>query len=186
MPYFWQLTINPKLKTQNSIISFGKLIHIQKSFLFCTPRLETQQPVLPYSLGCIILNQTRCVQFFLNLPGWLGNTMGIIRVTEAPEGKPCCWWVASWYMLCVVWSPCSSAKCWERSATCCLHTGHRVLVGDWGGTTRISCTWSKCSSNLDSLSLPIPHCGQLQGSVELSGLDLAETEIFSSWNNNVV
>ena len=41
--------ISPILKIQN--LSLGMLILRQKSSQFCTPRLKTPQPVLPYS-GC--------------------------------------------------------------------------------------------------------------------------------------
>ena len=34
--------------SQNSIIPLGMLIFRKKSFQFCTPRLKTWQPVLPY------------------------------------------------------------------------------------------------------------------------------------------
>ena len=40
MPYFWQLAINPKLKTQNSIISFGYVDSYAKIFLILDPLLE--------------------------------------------------------------------------------------------------------------------------------------------------
>ena len=37
MPYVWQLVINPKLKTQNSIISFGYVDFYAKIFLILYP-----------------------------------------------------------------------------------------------------------------------------------------------------
>ena len=40
MPYFWQLAIRPKLKTQNSIISFGYVNSYAKIFLILYPPLE--------------------------------------------------------------------------------------------------------------------------------------------------
>ena len=40
MPYFWQLAINPKLKTQNSIISFWHVGSYAKIFLIFYPPLE--------------------------------------------------------------------------------------------------------------------------------------------------
>ena len=40
MPYFWQLAINPKLKTQNSIISFGYVDSYAKIFLILYPPFE--------------------------------------------------------------------------------------------------------------------------------------------------
>ena len=44
---FWHLPITPILKVQS--FPLGVLIFRQKYFQFCTPRLKTQQPVLPYS-----------------------------------------------------------------------------------------------------------------------------------------
>ena len=40
MPYFWQLAINPKLKTQNSIIFFWYVDSYAKIFLILYPPLE--------------------------------------------------------------------------------------------------------------------------------------------------
>ena len=40
IPYFWQLTINPKLKTQNSKIFFGYVDSYAKIFLILFPLLE--------------------------------------------------------------------------------------------------------------------------------------------------
>ena len=60
---FWhrKLTLKVKLRHfltppyytnfQNSMISLGYVDFRQKSFQFCTPRLKTRQPVLPY-FGC--------------------------------------------------------------------------------------------------------------------------------------
>ena len=43
---FWHLPTAPIFKIQE--FPLGKLILRQKSFLFCTPRLKTRQPTLPY------------------------------------------------------------------------------------------------------------------------------------------
>jgi hypothetical protein len=50
MPYFWQLAINPKLKTQNSIISFEYVDSYATIFLILYPPLEnstTRIAILP-------------------------------------------------------------------------------------------------------------------------------------------
>ena len=53
MPYFWQLAINPKLKTQNSIISFGYVDSYAKIFLIFYPPIK---------------NSTTCIAIVISPP----------------------------------------------------------------------------------------------------------------------
>ena len=107
-----------------------------------------------------------CLDFVTVLkysPGWLGNTIGIIRVTVDR---------ASLVVGLLDESSCSKAKWCERSETPFRHTGHRVKeTAVLGVTIWIWCSINKCSTSRGSSACAWPHWGQVNRSVELSGLD---------------
>jgi hypothetical protein len=77
MPYFWQLAINPKLKIQTSIISFGYVDSYAKIFLILYPPLEN-------STTCVAILWVRFGTIFILRKG----IFGLFKTTLLPLQGP--------------------------------------------------------------------------------------------------
>ena len=72
MAYFWQLAINPKLKTQNSVISFGYVDSYVKIFLMFYPLFENSTN----HIAITVRKQLLCVLILSEIPTyWLVLTL---------------------------------------------------------------------------------------------------------------